>query len=187
MALSTNMTLKALTDEIKKNIEKSLQKAKKQGLTLETQQKCLGDCIKKQGDNLQDFIHYVTTNPLMKKDFSKENNKKSDLKEGKIIFISASLPKDSLKLYADYAKTYKARLVLQGMIDNSMVKTGAFVQTLMCPVDIDPPLFKRYRITRVPVFLEHRQQKSVLIHGHLNPHTAFEKITHYLKSEGQSS
>lgn len=158
----------SMDDVLKQKIDESLKIAKEKGLLLTSDQKCPNDCIKKKGSSLSDFLG---------SEKSQEKEKEKLLKNERVIFISHSMPKEALEGIVEFSKRNPVRLVIQGMIQNSMVKTAKFVEEIGVPVDIDPPLFKNYAVTHVPVFLERQDQKTVLMSGNVTPQFAFQKFT----------
>lgn len=160
----------ALDADFKAKIDQSLKVAKEKGLSLITDQKCPKGCAKKQGKSLKDFIGESAAHALDEVVTTEKSQHE------RIIFISKSMPEESLKEMAFYAKKNNVRLIVQGMVDGSMMKTAAFVEKLGHPVDIDPPLFQKYEIKKVPVFMERTEQKVVMLKGNVKPTFAFEKI-----------
>lgn len=70
-----------------------------------------------------------------------------------IIFVSLGMPEASLKQLAHEAEQVGARLVIQGLVNNSFGQTSARIQALGIAIDIDPPLFELFEVTRVPTFI----------------------------------
>jgi type-F conjugative transfer system pilin assembly protein TrbC len=70
-----------------------------------------------------------------------------------LVFVSSSMPKTSLQQLALEAKAKGARLIIRGMVNNSMKDTVLLVKEINHPLDIDPKLFKKYRVTQVPTFV----------------------------------
>ncbi len=71
-----------------------------------------------------------------------------------VVFVSFSMPEESLKaLFKEAEKNPHVRLVLRGLVDDSMEKTAQKIQTLEGVVDVDPELFERYQIEQVPTFM----------------------------------
>ena len=153
----------------KQSIDESLKKAKEKGLDILNDKKCPNDCVKKQGTKLSDFIDQREAHPSFL-----ENDQSS--KEERVIFISKSIPKEALKAFAAFAKRQKARLVIRGMINNSLLETAKFVEEIGHPVDIDPPLFQRHGIKTVPTFLNQKGGKSYLLKGNVTADFAFLKL-----------
>lgn len=156
--------------KLKARIDQSLKVAQEKGLSIVNEKKCPSDCVKKEGTSLLDFIGEQAAHNI--------EGKVQDLtKNERVIFISNNIPIDSLKQYVGYAQKNKVRLVIQGMIDGSMLKTAAFVEKIGYPVDIDPPLFKKYNVLKVPVFMQINEKNVVMIRGHITANFAFSKIS----------
>lgn len=70
------------------------------------------------------------------------------------VFVSLSMPEQSLKQYAIAAKKAGASLVLRGLVDNSMKKTvqrlQGLIQEINVTVLIDPTLYRLFKIDKVP-------------------------------------
>lgn len=70
------------------------------------------------------------------------------------VFVSFSMPEQSLKLWAEQAATLNAPLLLRGFVENSLIKTTAKTQSVFdnAGVDlfIDPESFEKFSITQVP-------------------------------------
>jgi conjugal transfer pilus assembly protein TrbC len=72
---------------------------------------------------------------------------------GLYIFVSLSLPDESLKLLSRQAKELGGNLVIRGLVQNSFKETHARLKKLGIPIDIDPTLFERFEVTRIPTFV----------------------------------
>ncbi|WP_275096158.1 type-F conjugative transfer system pilin assembly protein TrbC [Sedimenticola hydrogenitrophicus] len=83
-----------------------------------------------------------------------------------LIFISFSLPEDSLRALLAEAGRTGSPLVLRGLVDNSMQRTTARLGELLGPQNgreasaestpslaIDPTLFERFDVDKVPAFV----------------------------------
>lgn len=70
-----------------------------------------------------------------------------------LIFVSASIPIESLKRLAYQAVQHGAILVIRGMVNGSMMETAKLVDQIDHPIEIDPKLFERFEIKQVPVFV----------------------------------
>jgi type-F conjugative transfer system pilin assembly protein TrbC len=76
-----------------------------------------------------------------------------DTRNKYLIFVSFSMPKESLQsLYLD-AEQHNAVLVIRGLKDGSFKKTTEELRSLKIAVQIDPKLFKDYQVTKVPTFV----------------------------------
>jgi type-F conjugative transfer system pilin assembly protein TrbC len=84
------------------------------------------------------------------------------------VFISLSMPVESVKALIRDAKTFNAIVVLRGLKNNSFRETLNAVQEWgdvdTGLISIDPELFKRHKIDRVPVFvwMDTNQEKARL-------------------------
>ena len=91
-----------------------------------------------------------------------------------IIFVSASMPKESLKRLAYQAVQNGAALVIRGMVNGSMVETAKLVDEIDHPLDIDPKLFQQFKIIKVPVFMVYRDQTWHKVAGNVELNFAIE-------------
>ncbi len=72
-----------------------------------------------------------------------------------LIFVSFSMPKESLKLWAEQASRIGYPLLLRGFVDNDLTKTTAKTQSLFgieanVEISIDPEKFEKFKIDAVP-------------------------------------
>ena len=82
-------------------------------------------------------------------------SKDRDERKDKVLyFVSFSMPEDSLKKAVEQAEKAGAILVLRGLKGESLVNTAQAIKDLMGErrvlFQIDPPLFKEYKVTQVP-------------------------------------
>jgi conjugal transfer pilus assembly protein TrbC len=112
-------------------------------------------------DSQKDFMDLATG----KKKLSQVEAKKYDL----LIFVSFSLPEESLRQYSKQAVEYGAVLVLRGMRNNSLEQTelqALGVNKAGAEWDIAPATFKKFKIERVPaIVLADASTESVLENG----------------------
>jgi conjugal transfer pilus assembly protein TrbC len=69
------------------------------------------------------------------------------------IFVSFSMPKESLQQWTAQAQKIHAPLIIQGLVDDSFAKTQQAVADLsrhQSGVVLDPRLFRQYHISQVP-------------------------------------
>lgn len=71
-----------------------------------------------------------------------------------IVFVSLGMPEASLKQLAYEAQQTGARLVIQGLLNNSFQQTVPKIQALDIALEIDPTLFELFEVTRVPTFIQ---------------------------------
>lgn len=73
------------------------------------------------------------------------------------IFVSFSMPKESLQQWSTQAQKIHAPMVIQGLVDNSFTKTQQAVAALSSEhpsgVVLDPRLFRQYHISQVPTIV----------------------------------
>lgn len=109
----------------------------------------------------KDFMDLATG----KKKLSQVSAKKSEL----LIFVSFSLPEETLKQYSKQASEYGAVLVLRGFHNNSLQQTklrALSVNPTGAEWDIAPATFKKFKIDRVPaIVLADATNESVLENG----------------------
>lgn len=92
------------------------------------------------------------------------------------IFVSFSMPKESIKALALEAKKYNAVLVIRGLIENSFLKTATFLKELGEDVVLDPLLFRDYNIVVVPTFIEAQLSGYRKISGNITLSYALSKF-----------
>lgn len=98
--------------------------------------------------------------------------------EQKLIFISLSMPKASLKSLFEEAQQGQATLVLRGLIHNSFRETLDVLKDLGISVQIDPTLFKHHAIQTVPTFvwIDHKGQEKAKLQGNVTLAFANQKL-----------
>jgi conjugal transfer pilus assembly protein TrbC len=76
---------------------------------------------------------------------------------GLIVFVSLSMPRPTLDRLLDQAARAGATVVLRGFVRGSLRATVAEVQALIgqrqISLQVDPPAFDRFAVTRVPSFV----------------------------------
>lgn len=95
-----------------------------------------------------------------------------------LIFVSSSMPIESLKRLAYQAKQHDAILVIRGMVNGSMHETARLVDTIDHPLEIDPKLFERFGIQQVPVFIVPHHHAWHTVAGNVELTFALEKARH---------
>jgi conjugal transfer pilus assembly protein TrbC len=71
-----------------------------------------------------------------------------------IVFVSFSMPDASLKaLFAALDTNLDVKLVIRGLVDDSMDKTARKISDLGGVLEINPELFDHYQIIQVPTFV----------------------------------
>lgn len=87
---------------------------------------------------------------------SKKYQSKKKNHNGLVIFLSASLSQNFWSEYQNEIIKYNARPLIKGFIDGSMKKTVNFINKIenrKAGVEIDPDLFKKFNITKVPTII----------------------------------
>ena len=98
------------------------------------------------------------------------------------VFVSHSMPDQSLKSYHKQAQQEGATLVMRGLKDDSFMETQKEARRLQITYDINPDLFEEYAITRVPTIVvetSDASQKCAVfsqVMGHVSLKTAQEVI-----------
>lgn len=98
-------------------------------------------------------------------------------KEGLRIFVSFSMPKQTLVNLDQISQKIGAKLVIRGLKNNSFKETFEFSKSLSkrgVVIDIDPKSFEKYKITQVPAFVINNGDKYDKLTGNVN-------IAHTLK------
>lgn len=83
---------------------------------------------------------------------SQENT--SSKKKSLFIFVSFSMPLETLQALADEARSHGGHLVFRGLTDGSFQKTAQKFQLLKRQVLLDPTLFRDHDVKTVPTFLQ---------------------------------
>lgn len=102
----------------------------------------------------------------------------SKFKDQMIIFVSSSMPKESLKSLFLEAQKVGVRLVFRGLIRNSFKETQNYFRDLQINADVDPMVFEEYAITTVPSFLvqDKTSGKKDVLKGHISLREALIKF-----------
>ncbi|SPR14541.1 type-F conjugative transfer system pilin assembly protein TrbC [Orientia tsutsugamushi] len=77
------------------------------------------------------------------------------------IFVSFSMSDEALKSYFAESQKAGAQLVMRGLINNSFTQTKNKTMELGISFDIDPSLFKQYKIDVVPVIVIDDEKKRI--------------------------
>lgn len=108
------------------------------------------------------------------------NAQRRDLQFQPLVFVSSSMPKTSLQQLALEAKAKGARLIIRGMVNNSMKDTALLVKEINHPLDIDPKLFQKYGVIQVPTFVIPTENKGTkewhVIRGNVSLGFAFDEV-----------
>lgn len=107
------------------------------------------------------------------------------------IFVSLNMKEKNLKSFAREAARYGGVMVIRGLKNDSMIDTVSYLQNLLKDkhegVIIDPNLFRKYKIDKVPSFVVTKNcpyagcvQQYDIIRGNITPRFALSQI----KSKG---
>ena len=101
-----------------------------------------------------------------------------------MIFVSLSMPEQSLKLWAQQAEKVDGILLLRGLIDNSIQVTTQktvklFSDSLKGGFNIDPEKFTQYHIQSVPAVVLTKGQDYDVVYGDTSLESALEYIAHH--------
>lgn len=101
-----------------------------------------------------------------------------------LIFVSLSMPEQSLKLWSQQAEKVGGVLLLRGLIDNSIQVTTQktiklFSDSQKGGFNIDPEKFKQYHIKSVPAVVLTKGEDYDVVYGDTSLESALEYITHH--------
>jgi type-F conjugative transfer system pilin assembly protein TrbC len=109
-----------------------------------------------------------------------ESQQQKPLKNRVFVFVSFSMPKESLQSLLKEAQKYNATLIIRGLYKNSFKETAAILKGFDCQsegMEINPELFDRFKITHVPVFVQlHNNQEQARLSGNVPLSFAVEKL-----------
>lgn len=77
-----------------------------------------------------------------------------------LLFVSFSMPMQTLKELAMSAEKYNAKLVIRGLVDNSFKKTMEKLSDFQSGLEINPNLFKTFNVKQVPTFIFLKEDKE---------------------------
>lgn len=97
------------------------------------------------------------------------------------VFISSNIPKQSLMQILEQSKKINAEVVLRGFINDShKVTTQSFqglINMAQYGIVVDPELFTKYEITKVPTFVIAKGDKYDKLSGNISWQEAIDTIT----------
>lgn len=97
------------------------------------------------------------------------------------VFISLSMPKPSLTQLLEQSRKLGAQVVLRGFVNDSHKATTKILQSLITitksGVIIDPELFTKYQITKVPTFVIAKGDQYDKLAGNISWQEAVDTIT----------
>lgn len=97
-----------------------------------------------------------------------------------IIFVSFSMPNESLKGWITEAERIHAPLVIRGLVNNSFKETLACMKELVGDnkggMQLDPVLFKKFQIKQVPAVVVRKENEYDVIYGDAHLGYALETV-----------
>ncbi len=136
--------------------------------------------LKKSAESqVQNFIaeaskeQSMTCSKVEARDLQEDKNK-SD--KPILVFVSLSMPKESLKSLYKEAEQNHLALIIRGLKNNSFKETTAALYDLGISVQIDPNLFEEYEIKEVPTFVEVKGTEPLKIKGNVSLSYAMKKF-----------
>ncbi len=101
-----------------------------------------------------------------------------------LIFVSLSMPEQSLKLWSQQAEKINGILLLRGLIDNSIQATTQktvklFSDSQKGGFNIDPEKFTQYHIKSVPAVVLAKGEDYDVVYGDTSLESALEYIAHH--------
>ena len=155
-------------------ISKSLKEAAKEDLSTPDHEACQAKPYFGEGEeplgcgqeaSMEDSSQTQNAIPQNQEDKQEQGQNQEKSKEKIYVFVSFSMPKESLRQLLIEAKQYHAILLLRGLKNNSFKETAAFIQSLgedlQEGLEINPELFATYQIKKVPVFVLVKEDKEV--------------------------
>lgn len=99
-----------------------------------------------------------------------------------LIFVSFSMPKESIKNWISEAQSLHAPVILRGFVNNSFKETVTAIANLIQDkkahggLQIDPILFKLYHITEVPAVIRVHDDTYDVLYGNVSLDYALKKL-----------
>ena len=166
-------TAKIITAPYKKEIEELIRKteARQQQPNIKSFQVEIGNVSKTQ---CQTLYKDVLITP-------KDVSVSSKLPQYPVaIFVSFSMPKESIKLWISQAEKIGASVYLRGLVNNSFKDTVIAVKDLLQGQKggllVDPTIFKKHEITQVPAVVFVSNGAANVLYGDVTLDYALEKI-----------
>lgn len=92
------------------------------------------------------------------------------------IFVSASMPQESLKALGREAQKIGAHVVFRGLVGETFPATQAYMKDLNIAAEIDPPKFDDFQVTVVPTFILTNNQTFDRVAGHISLFEALDQF-----------
>lgn len=98
-----------------------------------------------------------------------------------IIFVSFSMPKESIKGWMNEAEKIHAPVVIRGLVNNSFKETLKRVNELVGDnrggLQLDPMLFTEFKVKQVPAVVVRNNNEYDIVYGDTHLDYALQKIT----------
>ncbi len=82
------------------------------------------------------------------------------------VFVTLGMSDENLKTLSQQAQALGGVLVIRGLVNNSFKDTHKRLKDLAIPIDIDPTLFERFEVTRVPTIVLAEIKEGKLTNSH---------------------
>jgi type-F conjugative transfer system pilin assembly protein TrbC len=92
------------------------------------------------------------------------------------IFVSSSLPQESIRTLAHQAQKIGAHVVFRGLVGGTFLATQNYMKELGITAEIDPPKFEDYKVTVVPTFILASKQTIDRVTGHISLFEALDQF-----------
>lgn len=106
------------------------------------------------------LLNQLFINPGKQKKLNQENNSQQKI----LIFVSFSMPKESLKQWLLQAEKNSAPVLLRGFKNNSLRETLSEFQSIQSEtksgIQIDPISFEKFGVTKVPAVVIQQADKN---------------------------
>lgn len=85
-----------------------------------------------------------------------------------LIFVSQSVPANSIKELWSQSERVGGKLVFRGLVGGSFKETRSYIEELGIVADIDPTKFEEFEITQVPAFVLSREDMYDKMAGNIS-------------------
>jgi type-F conjugative transfer system pilin assembly protein TrbC len=98
-----------------------------------------------------------------------------------LIFVSQSMPKDSVRALWKEVQAIGGRIVFRGLIGDSFKETKDYISDLGVVADIDPNAFEEHQVKMVPTFVISSKDRNDKVVGHLS----FKEVLEIFRKKGE--
>lgn len=114
---------------------------------------------------------------------SKDTEKKTQSRKKILVFVSFSLPEQSLRQWINDAHKFGANVIIRGLKNNSFKDTAMAMSKLLAEdkaggVDLNPIAFQEFKITQVPavVVVDENSHDYDVVYGNVSLEYALQTI-----------